>query len=227
MKIKLEDIMRIVNLVNINFDEEITDLIINNKTGLLEERNTIEHSILYGTTKDMQIQGIRLKKGIGYSLRKLKMNIIPEKSSENYYVGLKIQIIYEMRSKLCIRRKKCYITSETHVRFPVISIYNGEYRGKWLPLFPYIVDKRIYSFDNLTELEGYYSTEEDVVWKNNMNKFKRLFEDADFFITSMELEIDEEDFLKIIDYSRTQTIKYKSILKGDYGAVYRIDYEVV
>ena len=83
MKIKLEDIMRIVNLVNINFDEEITDLIINNKTGLLEERNTIEHSILYGTTKDIKIQGISLKKGIVYSLRKLKMNIIPENSSEN------------------------------------------------------------------------------------------------------------------------------------------------
>lgn len=227
MKIELADIMRKIELIKINFDEEITDLIINEETGLLEKDNTIEHSILYGTTKDIQIQGIKLKKGIIYSLRKLRMNIIPEKSSENYYVGLKIQIIYEMSSKLCLIRKRSYIASETHVRFPVISIYNGEYRGKWLSLFPYIVDKRIYAFDNLEELEGYYSTEEDLVWKNSMNKFRTLFEDANFFITSMELEIDEEDFLKIIDYTRTQTIKYKSILKGDYGAVYRIDYEVV
>ncbi len=155
------------------------------------------------------------------------MNIIPEKSSENYYVGLKIQIIYEMDCNLLIKKDKRYISSETHVRFPVISIYNGEYRGKWLPLFPYIVEKRVYAFNRLEELEGYYSTEEDIVWENNMNKFKRLFEDANFFITSMELEIDEEDFLKIIDYTRTQTIKYKSILKKDYSAVYKIDYELL
>ena len=31
MKLLLEDIMRHINLVNINFDEELTDLIINNK----------------------------------------------------------------------------------------------------------------------------------------------------------------------------------------------------
>lgn len=226
MKIPQEKIKRYIAVDRLNFDEEITDLIINERTGLLESNNTIEHSILAGITKDFCFQGLKSKKRI-YNLKKIKMNIIPEKSLENFWIGLNIQIIYELSLKGFIKGRSKYISSNTLVRFPTVAIYNDIYRGRWIPLYPYVVKKYMYAFDSFEEIAIYNPTDEDCIWKNKENRLKVFFDDANFFINSMELELTDEDYIKIIDYERLGMIRYKSLKENDIAALHRLDYITV